>query len=382
MGAAAVGPLLAACARAGAGPFDGKPEGLVRMANWPLYIDKAPDARGDPVIPSLERFTRETGIAVDYQAVIGDAEGFFTAIEPYLAGGGSAGWDVMVITNGLTLTKMIRLGYLMELPSDRRPNFEMNADPSVKDPAYDPGNRHSMAWQSGITGIAYDPARTGRDITSVGDLFSEEFHGHVGMFGDAADLPNTAMLAAGIAPETSTQTDWQTAAALLSRQRDAGIPRRYLGQSYVKALRDGNLWLSMAWSGDIYQANQSGTTNLRFVVPEDGALLWTDNMVIPAHAQHPVDALRLMDYVYQPDIAAMIAAYVAYLTPVPGARDRLLSMAVRATDPVRSEALKQLVASPLVFLDDAERARLHTYRELTSDEEMAAWHESFGSFYA
>jgi spermidine/putrescine transport system substrate-binding protein len=280
------------------------------------------------------------------------------------------------------LTKLIELEQLLPLPKDRRPNFDANADPLAKDPAYDPGATYTMPWQSGITGIAYNPALTGRPITSIKDLFSQEFAGRVGMFGDPVDLPNFAMIAAGIDPVTSTARDWQTAADLLRQQRNQGIVARYFTQSYVNALQNGDVAVSMAWSGDIFQVNAIGNPKeLQFVVPDEGALLWTDNMCIPKGALHPVDAIALMDFVYRPDIAAMIAAYCAYVTPVPAARAELLKMAGDTTNPDREATLRSVANSPLVFLPAPERAKLKTYRELSTDADISQWDQAFGEFF-
>jgi spermidine/putrescine transport system substrate-binding protein len=200
------------------------------------------------------------------------------------------------------------------------------------------------------------------------------------MFGDTTDLPNFALLAIGVDPETSTVNDWREAAAFLAKKRDAGIIRGFYTQGYINALSKGDTWLTMAWSGDIFQQNQSGaSTGLQFVVPDEGALLWTDNMVIPRGAQHPVDALRLMDFVYRPEVAAMIAAGVAYITPVPNAQDRLRTMASRATGD-RATVLAEVADSPLVFPAPEDRAKLRTYRVLASEEEATEWDRLFTPF--
>jgi spermidine/putrescine transport system substrate-binding protein len=381
-GAAALGPLLAACSSSPepTGGFEGEPTGIVNVASWPLYVDRGDGPDGEPTRPSLERFFLDTGIAINYREVISDAEAFYQKVRPYLARGRPTGWDVMVITNGVTLSKLIALGQIEELPSDLRPNFDANASDAVRDPAYDPGNRHSMAWQSGITGIAYNRRITGRDITSLRDLFSDEFRGRVGMFGDPVDLPNLALLAVGASPETSNPSDWRAAAGLLGRQREAGIVRDYYSQTYIKALAKGDLALSMAWSGDIFQQIALGESDLRFVVPEEGALLWTDAMVVPRGAQHPADAMAFMDFVYRPDIAAMIAAWVAYVTPVPAAREVMLEDAATLGGD-EAAALQSVAESSLVFPAAEDLARLSTYRELIGDEELAEWDELFASFY-
>ncbi len=387
VGALSLGQLLAACGSEppAKGGFAGPPAGLVNFANWPYYLDRegGETSGPGPVRPSLEAFTEETGIVVNYREVIPDAETFFKDIEPRLAANQPTGWDIAVITNGPTLTKMIQLGYLEELPADRRPEFDRYAAAEIKDPIYDPGNRHTMAWQSGITGIGYNPAFTGRPITSLQDLFSDEFAGKVGMFGDNVDLPNIALLALGVDPETSTPDDWQRAAELLRKQRADGVLRGYYAQNYLRALANGELALAMAWSGDVFQQNVEGDPDgMQFVVPEDGALLWTDTMVVPKGAEHPADAIALMDYVFRPEAAATIAAWVNYITPVPEAREVLLARADEASDPAEASALRAVAQSPLVFVSDDDRARLRSYRELPTAEELAQWAAAFDEFYA
>jgi spermidine/putrescine transport system substrate-binding protein len=287
----------------------------------------------------------------------------------------------MVITNGVTLTQLKENGYLVELPADLRPNFDAHAGDFVRNPPYDPGNRYTMAWQSGITGIAYDPEATGGPIDSLQALFDPAYRGRVGMFGEIVDMPNLAILATGVAPEISTEEDWRRAAELLIEQRDSGILRDYYQQTYIAALRRGDVAITMAWSGDIFAAKLLGKIpeRIRFVIPVEGALLWTDNMCIPKGAAHLADAITFMDYVYQPRVAAQIAAFVNYITPVPEARQVLERMAAAEEDPEEAERLRQVASSELVFPTDT--SNLHTYRELPTEEEIRVWDEIFRPVY-
>ena len=230
-GLAALGPLLAACA--GDGSPVGDAASVVHVANWSLYLDRDRDADGRLIRPSLLRFADETGIQVNYREVISDAEGFYQQIAPYLSSGRSTGWDVMVITNGVTMTKLQQLDYLELLDLSARPNFDQHVAEAFLDPAYDPLARFSMPWQSGITGLAYNPSLTGRHLSSLQELFNPEWAGRIGMFGDAVDMPNLSMIALGIDPETSTPADWKTTAAALRSQRADGLVNRSFTQDYV-----------------------------------------------------------------------------------------------------------------------------------------------------
>ncbi len=189
--------------------WNAEPNGTLNFANWPLYIDKA-KVNGQVTYPSLDDFTAATGIDVKYRESINSNEGFFGKIQPQLAAGQSTGWDIIVITNGTTLDTLLRLNYLVPLPTDKRPNFDANASVAVTDPAYDPGNAFTMAWQSGLTGIGWDPEQVKSlrpskpEITSVMDLFDPAFEGKVGMFNNSADLAGLVMVGQGVDPATST----------------------------------------------------------------------------------------------------------------------------------------------------------------------------------
>jgi spermidine/putrescine transport system substrate-binding protein len=380
LGAAALAPILAACADQASGPFDGGPSGRVDFANWPLYIDRKKDASGEVVRPSMERFTKDTGIEVNYREVIPDAEVFYQQIEPYLAAGKPCGWDIAVITNGITLTKMMGLNQLMQLPADMRPNFDQYASDLARDRNYDPGSQFSMPWQSGVTGIGWNPNLTGgHPVTSLEQLFSGDLPGKVGLFSDNVDMPNIVMLAAGIDPEHSNEADWKHAADWLRAKVDGGLRVIFFKQNYINALSTGDVVASMAWSGDIYQENALGTPKgLQFAIPSDGGLIWTDNMVMPIGAQHPVDAITLMDYVYRPDVAAQIAEWVAYITPVT-CQQQILDDANAAVNPDTQKALTALADSPLVFLPASATENLYTYAPLTP-EQIPVYTDAFRRF--
>lgn len=294
-----------------------KRQGVLNFANWPLYIDQE---KGKS--PSLELFTKTTGIKVNYQPVIQNNAPFYATIAPQLRTHQSIGYDIVVFTNGWELTEMIENGFVMELDHSRLPNFAKNAANNVKNPPYDPENKHSAVWQTGFTGLAYNSKLIKRPITSFQDLLDPAFKGHVGMMNDNTEIGSAGMLALGIDPTTSTPADWKRAAKWLTKQRPNAAG--YYDQSYIDKLQNGDTWISQAWSGDIFQANASGHKELKFVIPKEGQMIWHDNMMIPMQAQHPVDALEWMNFYYTPEVAGMVEDWVNYVCPVPAAKEYIV----------------------------------------------------------
>jgi spermidine/putrescine transport system substrate-binding protein len=336
--------------------------GVLDFANWPLYIDTK---KGEH--PSLDLFQKHDGISVNYRPVIQDNASFFAQISPVLQAQQSIGYDLIVISDGWELTQMIKNRWLIPLDHARIPNFSRHAGSVARKLPYDPDNRYTVTWQAGLTGIAYDPRRTGREIKSVKDLFDPAFKGKVGMMTDNTEIASAGMLALGIDPATSGPAEWHRAAQLLTKQRDDGIVRQYYDQSYIKALEDGDTWISQAWSGDVFVANYSGFEDLKFVVPDEGAMLWHDNCMIPLHAAHPVDALAWIDFYYRPPIQALIEDWVNYICPVPAAKAVIKD---RLDDP-------SVANSPLVFPPESMRRRFRAYYDFKGVDDYEEWTSIF-----
>lgn len=333
--------------------------GMLNFANWPLYIDKA---KGES--PTLDDFTKATDIEVNYDEVIQDNASFFGTIREPLANGDQIDYDLIVVTDWL-IDKMARLGYLEELDHERLSNFEAHAGEIYKDPSYDPGNKYSIPWQSGITGIAYNRALTGRDLTSMGDLFDTEFAGKIGMFKEMRDTMNLMLLYNGVEPSDATIEDVEEVQQQLLKQVDDGIVRQYYGNEYADALARQDIVASIAWSGDVIQLTLDDP-DLRFVVPDEGGILWVDNMAIPQNAANPIDAHEFLNFAYQPDIAAQIVGWVNYICPVPEAKEILAN----------TKGYESVANSPLVFPTPEMEAKLHNYK-LLSEEEEQEWNDLF-----
>jgi spermidine/putrescine transport system substrate-binding protein len=376
-GALSLGAILAACGVSGTknaqtntdigteGWWDQQAETKeVVFANWPLYID---GEKGD--YPSLAKFTQDTGIAVTYKTKINDNPGFYAQIAPILKSGQPIGYDIVVLTNNSpVLSKVINTnGWAIALDHRKMPNFTANAAPEITDPWWDPGNKYTMAWQSGLTAIGYNPKYITKPVTSVESLFDPDFSGHIGMFSDPQELGTLGLLAIGVDPAKSTPTDWQKAADKLKTQTP--LVRSYGDQGYIDALANGDLWITQAWSGDIFQENKSvgGGLNLQMVVPSEGGMLWTDNMLIPLYAANPVAAMKVMDYYYTPEAAGMVADAVTYITPCPACQDYIKNT---LNDPKAAE-------SPLIFPDAAMTSKFKAYYQYKDQSELDTWNEIF-----
>lgn len=354
----------------------GEPSGVLNFTNWPLYIDQ--DEEGNS--PTIQQFEEETGIDVTYSEAIEDNTSFFGTIQPQLEAGQDSGHDIIVVTDWM-IGNMIDLGYLEPIDVERDvPNFMEHADEKYHDRSYDPGNRYSVPWQSGITGIGYNPALVDEEITSLSQLFDPEFVqkycGQIGMFSEMRDTVSLALLYNGVTPAEATIEDVEAAQEVLLEQ--AECVRGYYGNEYAQGLADGSLAITMAWSGDVFQL-QFDNPDLQFVVPDEGGILWTDNMAIPKGAEHPNDALAMMNYVYRPEVAAQIAEWVNYITPVPGAQEIVLQHAEEAEaegDTETADYLRTVAESPLVFPTDEMLSRLYSYKVLDEEEERQ-WAELF-----
>lgn len=336
------------------------PTGRLNFANWPLYIDSEHGKS-----ESLALFTAATGISVNYEPVIQGNEPFYATIEPQLQAREATGFDLAVMTNGWQLTQLINSGFLIGLDHAKLPNFAQYASPLVVSPNYDVGNKYSVTWQTGFTGIGYNTKKITRPITSYNDLADPAFSGYVGMMNDNTEVGSTALLQMGVDPATSTPADWQRATKWLYQQRP--LVAGYYDQSYLAELENENTWISQAWSGDIFQANLDGYTDLKFVVPIEGQMVWHDNMVILAQASNPLSALEWMNFYYTPKIAGIIEDWVNYVCPVPLAQEYIANV---IDDPVVAD-------SDLVFPTPAINDASHNYYVYRDYDDYQTWNDTF-----
>ncbi len=369
--ALALPSILAACAPSGTAA------NKIRWANWPAYIDLDETIEANPTqYPTINTFIAENGIEVEYREAVNDNEEFFGTINPALDAGQSTGWDLITV-GGWLIERMIRLEYLQELDHTKLPNFAANAAELYKDPWYDAGSARSVVWQGGITGIGYDPNLTGREITSFEDLLDPAFKGKVGMFSEMRDTLELAILSLGVAPENATTDDARRAQQKLLTAAEAGQFRNFYGNEYYDELAQGNLAITMAWSGDITQMALYDNADVKFVIPEEGGLRWTDNMAIPNQGAN-VDAVhKLINYWYDPAVATILSEYIGYFTPVDGVADLVQADADAAREEGDIETADALDGVAATVVPTAEQvASTHEDTPLSEAQETE-WNDLF-----
>ncbi|MEU2771807.1 extracellular solute-binding protein [Streptomyces sp. NPDC007162] len=328
------------------------------FANWPLYIDvdeHNPDKR-----PTLDAFEKHTGISVDYIEEINDNDEFFGKISPALMNHQSTGRDLIVMSDWMC-ARFVRLGWVQKMDRAHQPNVARYLDPLLRSPAFDPGRRYTVPWQSGITGIAYDRRRLGREIRHVKDLWASDLRGRVTLLSGLDEAFALLMQGNGVDITKWTADDFYTVCDEVQQQVDRGQIRRFTGNDYTKDLVSGDVLACQAYSGDVIQL-QADNPGIRFVVPEEGAELWSDSLMIPDRAAHKANAERLVDYYYEPAVAAELAAWVNYVCPVPAAQQVLADS--------RDKDTAALAENPLIFPNAEMRSRLAVARDITSTERV------------
>jgi spermidine/putrescine transport system substrate-binding protein len=303
----------------------------ITVSNWPFYIDQNDDATK---FPTLEEFEKETGVKVNYLEDINSNEEFFGEIQAPLSRGQSIDRDIIVPTAWLA-ARLLDLGYLQKLDKSAIPNMA-NLEDTLKSPSWDPNRDYSLPWQSYITGLGYDPAKVGGELTSVEQLLDPALKGKITMLDSMEDTIGLFLLEMGVDPTGDIEpTAYDEAVAKVQKAVDDGQIRNFTGNDYTGPLAKGDVWAAIAWSGDIVIL-QADNPNLAFTIPDAGGMTSVDTMVIPTGGD-VYTASTFMNFFYDPAIAAKVAAYVNYITPVKGTKE-----AITKIDPA-------LAKDPLIF---------------------------------
>ncbi len=337
-------------------------EKVVNWSNWPQYIDVSDDEKSRP---SIDAFTKETGIEVNYTEDYNDNDEFYAKVRPLLEGGQDTGRDVWCSTDWM-VSRLIQQGYVQPLDYANIPNGEANLVESLKNVEFDPGRKFSLPWQSGFAGIAYNlDATGGKKIESMTQLLTDPaLKGKVTLLTEMRDTVGLVLLEQGKAIESFTADDFDQAIAMIQKAKDAGQLKGFTGNDYTDGLTKGDIAACVAWTGDVVQL-QFENDKVGYALPEAGFTLWSDNFVIPALAKHKKNAELLINYYYQPAVMAEVEAWVNYIPPVKGTKEELAKI-----DP-------ELANNELIVPTDAVLARAHVFRGLTNEEE-----QQFSSAYA
>ncbi|WP_309061525.1 spermidine/putrescine ABC transporter substrate-binding protein [Streptomyces sp.] len=363
-GALAAGGLgtLSACGIPAAGNTQGgvsaedhsEKEKTVNFSNWTEYMDVDDSGRRHP---TLEAFTKRTGIKVKYTEDINDNTEFFGKIKPQLAAGQDTGRDIVVLTDWLA-ARLIRLGWVQKLDPANLPNAFTNLSAQFRNPDWDPGRAYSYPWQGISTVIAYNKkALDGVEVKTLSDLLDDpKLKGRVGLLTEMRDTVGMTLLDMDKDPAKFSADDYDAAIARLQKAVDRGQVRRFTGNDYTADLTKGDFAACLAWAGDVVQL-KADNPDIEFLIPDSGYMTSTDAMLIPNKARHKTNAERLIDYYFEPRPAARLAAYINFVCPVDGVKDELAKIDQDAAN------------NPLILPDKAMQAKSRAFRSLSSKEE-------------
>jgi len=335
-----------------AAPDKSDTDKVVNWSNWPEYIDV--DDKGNH--PSIDAFTKSTGIKVNYNEDYNDNDEFFAKVRPLLEGGQDTGRDTWVSTDWM-VARLIRLGYIQKLDYANIPNLS-NLEPSLKQVQFDPGRVYSLPWQSGFAGIAYNPKATGgKKVTTVDQLLHDpSLKGKVTMLTEMRDTVGVVLIEQGVNISQVTADQFKAALAVIQAAKDSGQIKGFTGNEYTKPLASGDTAACLAWTGDVVQL-RADNPSLGYALGQTGIPMFSDNFVIPNLAQHKKNAELLINHYYDPKIMAVVADYVNYIPPVAGTKDILVKK-----DP-------SVANNELIFPSQEILAKTQVFRALSAEEE-------------
>ena len=330
--------------------------GTVRWANWSAYLD-AKRVNGSRTYPTLEAFISSSGIDVDYLVDVNDNDEFYGKVQGQLKLGKDIGYDIVTLTDWMT-DRWIRLGYTQTLDEANMPN-KGNILPSLSNVGFDPGRKQSLTWQSGFAGFGWNKELVPGGINSVEQLFDKKNKGRIEVLSEMRDTMGIILQYQGVdITKPFTEDQFMNAIDFLEKQISDGIIRQVKGNDYLEDMAIGDAIAVIGWSGDIFSLNAEEGDKFEFAIPESGGTLWSDNMMIASTSSNKSNSEKLMDYYYDPKVAAEVAAWVNYICPVVGAQAEMEKI-----DP-------ELANSNFIFPDDATLSKVSVFRSLNFEEEV------------
>jgi spermidine/putrescine transport system substrate-binding protein len=350
--------LLAAC---GGGSDSADSANSVRWGNWPLYLDYDEETKK---YPTLEKFQEQTGITAQYFEDYNDNDEFYGKVQAQLKLGEDIGYDVVTPTDWMA-ARWIRLGYTQKFDAANIPN-KSNILDSLASPSFDPNREQSLTWQGIMAGFGWNTAKNPKGIRTLEELFAPQNKGKIVVLSEMRDTIGIILLAQGVNLQTVTEDQYMNAVDYMAKQISDGWIRGVKGNEYAEDLTSGDATAVIGWSGDMFILKAENEGKFDFAIPESGGTISGDNLMIPstASAEGKANAEKLINFYYDPAIAAEVAAYVNYVCPVKGAQAEMEKIA------------PELASSPFIFPDDAMSKRLNVFRSLTPAEETS-WTEAF-----
>ena len=345
-GAVGAGSLLAACGGGGGSDTD------VRWGNWTLYLDYDSEAK---VYPTLEDFMSETGVSVKYLEDYNDNDEFYGKVQGQLKLKEDIGYDLICPTDWMA-ARYIRLGYAQKLDKANIPNAK-NILPALASVPYDTGRDYSLTWQGIMGGFTWNKEKIPNGVKTLDDLFAPANKGKIEVLSELRDTVGVIMMAQGVDISKFTADQYYNALDFLEKKIADGFIRQVKGNDYKEDLISGDAVAVIGWSGDAFQLAAENDGKFDFAIPESGGTISADNFIIPSTAQNKDKVEQLINYYYDPLVAAKVAAYVNYITPVQGAQE-----AMEQVDP-------SLVNNELIFPSAKTQAKLQVFRALTPAEE-------------
>lgn len=325
-------------------------------ANWSYYLDE--DKKGNH--PTLEAFTKSTGIEVTYDVAVEDNNSYYAAVIDQLRLGQDIGADTVCLTDWM-IGILLSQGFGQQFDKSIMPNVNANLAPSYVNADFDPNRNYSVPWQSGFAGIGWNKERLPKGLATLDDLWDPELRGRVGVLSEMRDTIGLIMLSQGvdISSQSWGETEFANALDVFEEQVSNGQIRNIKGNSYAEDLQNEDTLAAIVWSGDITAINFTlGEDKFGFAIPDSGGTLWSDNFIIPIGSHKKTNAEKLIDYYYDPEVAAEVAAWVNYITPVVGAQE-----AMEKIDP-------SLVDDQLIFPSEETLSMVKMFRTLSVAEQQ------------
>ena len=311
VGLGPLGALLAACGRdapkgetirMGAAERLGPIEKELHIYNWSDYIAE----------DTVANFEREFRVKVTYDTYESNEE----MVAKLQAG--ATGYD-LVVPSSYTIPVLTATGMLAPVHRELLTNWG-NLSPLFLDLASDHGNEYSVPWLWGTLGIAYRADKVGTPPDSWSVFHDARFRQKLTMMDDGREVIGAMLRYRGHSLNSVNQAE------LAGAKADAIVAKKYL-QAYVSApvkgqLIAGDVWIAQLWNGDTMQAKKE-QASIDYVVPKEGATLWSDSLVIPASAANPRAAHEFMNYILRPEVGAAISTLTGYGTPNAAAAARM-----------------------------------------------------------